>query len=60
MAMAGLQIVFTNREAFQSLYAAMDLLIDMAKEQPWNNDAREVLELLDHAAKGLTIQRVAG
>lgn len=59
MAAARFSAVFENRAAVQALYAAMDLLIDMAKTQPRNDGARKALELLDKAAKGLTLQRSA-
>lgn len=58
MAAARFIAVFENRAAVQSLYAAMDLLIDAAKDRPWDNETREAMECLEVAANGLTIQRV--
>ena len=58
MSAARFLAVFENRDAVQALYAAMDLLIDAAKDRPWDNEIREALECLGVAAKGMTIQRV--
>jgi hypothetical protein len=52
-----LRIVFENRDALRQLHRAMDLLLDVAKQQPWCEEVREALDCLEKAAQGLTIQR---
>jgi len=49
------RVAFENRDALTHFNKAMDILIEAAKERPWDGEVREALDELAEAGKGLTI-----
>lgn len=50
------RIKFTNRKAARAIIRIAELAAEMAEDQPWNDDAREIMKAANYALRNVTVE----